>query len=314
MSAWHEALHKQQALAKFWGSESGRTVLYAVHNKVVRPGHENIAEATRDISVFALMYGECYYWSRGIVDMISVAARNIPGHWALLSSLLPSSNGFFWLSRTFDMQLTDAHKAQLIEKNPDLSEEIAAIETTVRTAALSWTCTDRNGNFVPAPGEADKVTLVNYIVVPPHPDIPVPVPAAPYTIVCGDTLDQLEAENPGVTTETDLKLFAAMLTFLQQKIMMPVRQSPTRAMRRQAEREKRSIPPINVIKLRHHVYKKTGEQSDVEWAWQWVVRGHWRDQWYPSIKRHQPIWISPYMKGPEDKPVKETERMFAVIR
>ena len=36
---------------------------------------------------------------------------------------------------------------------------------------------------------------------------------------------------------------------------------------------------------------------------QWCVRGHWRNQWHPSILRHKPKWIQGYMKGNPDKPV-----------
>jgi len=29
----------------------------------------------------------------------------------------------------------------------------------------------------------------------------------------------------------------------------------------------------------------------------------WRNQWYPSLSQHRQKWISPYVKGPEDKPL-----------
>jgi len=32
-------------------------------------------------------------------------------------------------------------------------------------------------------------------------------------------------------------------------------------------------------------------------------RAAWHDQWYPSEQIHRQIWISPYVKGPEDKPL-----------
>jgi hypothetical protein len=42
----------------------------------------------------------------------------------------------------------------------------------------------------------------------------------------------------------------------------------------------------------------------VEWSHRWMVRGHWRLQPYgPDHKLRKTIWIDPYVKGPEDKPL-----------
>ena len=35
-----------------------------------------------------------------------------------------------------------------------------------------------------------------------------------------------------------------------------------------------------------------------------VVRGHWRQQWYPSSAEHRPRWIASYLKGPDGAPIK----------
>lgn len=45
------------------------------------------------------------------------------------------------------------------------------------------------------------------------------------------------------------------------------------------------------------------------------VRGHYRAQWYPSLKAHQVIWIAPVLKGPADAPLKPPKRtVFRVDR
>ena len=36
---------------------------------------------------------------------------------------------------------------------------------------------------------------------------------------------------------------------------------------------------------------------------QWLVSGHWRKQWYAARGVHEAIWIDPYIKGPDDKPL-----------
>lgn len=51
-------------------------------------------------------------------------------------------------------------------------------------------------------------------------------------------------------------------------------------------------------------------EAEAEWSCQWWVSGHWRRQWYPSTKTHKPVWIAPYIKGPPDKPLKESVRLM----
>lgn len=47
--------------------------------------------------------------------------------------------------------------------------------------------------------------------------------------------------------------------------------------------------------------KSEGETTTVEWSHRWMVRPHWRKQWYPSLQQHKLKYIHPYIKGPEDK-------------
>lgn len=83
-----------------------------------------------------------------------------------------------------------------------------------------------------------------------------------------------------------------------------------RAARRRAERIGHS-PHVRVIQLPRHQSASDGS-SDVEWQHRWIVSGHWRQQpWGPERKRVRPVWIAPYVKGPEDKPLKDqAHRLF----
>lgn len=71
---------------------------------------------------------------------------------------------------------------------------------------------------------------------------------------------------------------------------------------------------LNVVALRSSVR----EAVEVErgegpmWKQRWLVRGHYRAQWYPSLKAHRVIWIAPYLKGPEDAPL--AAQHYAVVR
>lgn len=54
---------------------------------------------------------------------------------------------------------------------------------------------------------------------------------------------------------------------------------------------------------------KTGEAGPSPYGVRWMVDGHWRNQWYPSLNAHRPKWISPYLKGPEDAPLLTGEKV-----
>jgi hypothetical protein len=77
-----------------------------------------------------------------------------------------------------------------------------------------------------------------------------------------------------------------------------------RAGRKAAKRLERALdrtdPYVTVVTLRRT--KRQGGEGDaeVEWTHRWVVGGHWRNQWYPTLDAHRQIWIADFVKGPED--------------
>lgn len=46
------------------------------------------------------------------------------------------------------------------------------------------------------------------------------------------------------------------------------------------------------------------DSGSVQWKNRWIVRGHHRAQWYPSLNAHKLIWIAPHVKGPAEAPMK----------
>jgi len=100
--------------------------------------------------------------------------------------------------------------------------------------------------------------------------------------------------------------------FIKQSLLGISHRQVTRATKRRIEHK--NLSEIGVVILRTKHYKPSGEEVDVEWSCQWLVRGHWRQQPYPSEGIYRPIWIEPYIKGPEDKPMKNPEKIFDVKR
>ena len=103
----------------------------------------------------------------------------------------------------------------------------------------------------------------------------------------------------------DRKLLHSFFLLLAQKAVEVQERHPQRQERRQAQREGRPEPrPVRVVGLQARpVYEKSDEQREVEWSHRWVVKPHWRRQWYPSQGRHYPKFIMSYVKGPEDLPL-----------
>jgi hypothetical protein len=74
---------------------------------------------------------------------------------------------------------------------------------------------------------------------------------------------------------------------------------------------------VTVVKLRRAKYVDTdylGERH-VDWSHRWLVRGHWRNQACgPGRTQRQRIWIPSHIKGPEDKPLVQSEKVYRLDR
>lgn len=70
---------------------------------------------------------------------------------------------------------------------------------------------------------------------------------------------------------------------------------------------------VQVIELRRLAHKHSEEKGHTtrEYHTRWMVRGHWRQQRVGPGRRYvRPVYVAPYIKGPEDAPLK-TDRVNA---
>lgn len=331
MTEYSEALDRQMELTHYYLSDEGLQLLRDFFDAEMqkrgvgddmglanRKEHARFGEKliTRYSDLWQLQMaaglagGECFYWARPMLDLVYTASQTIPEAWTLMPNALPAPCGFFWFAKPVYMG-----------------------ETKLR--ALSWLprVRERGGTFlylVPpykelptfTPGD-DSVEVLFYMEGTDDERIWPPFPLSALSFPFGYSIKEKEerASSDGSwSTKPELlrhktRLFTSMVAFLQQRILVSSRRWPSRATRRRAEKEGRAESTINVIRLRKTIARPhKGEHELVEWTCQWIVSGHWRDQWYPSIRRNQPIWIAPYIKGPEDKPLRNPGRLFAVVR
>lgn len=110
---------------------------------------------------------------------------------------------------------------------------------------------------------------------------------------------------------------AAWLLMAQPNIAEVEERAQSRPVRRRAQRAGHDTGPIRLLHLRRAQRENAGQADgdDVhsrEYTCRWMVRGHWRQQWYATRQVHRPIWIAPHIKGPEDQPLRtgETVRIW----
>ena len=120
------------------------------------------------------------------------------------------------------------------------------------------------------------------------------------------------------------KWFLAFMRFCWQEIIVPRKpsnQDLSRQQRRALERQSKVSDPINVVYLRR-VHEKTDDNTTEgqSLAYRVLVRGHWRNQYYPSLgpvsdpMSHRRIWIDPHVKGPDHAPFRDSVKVTAVVR
>lgn len=100
---------------------------------------------------------------------------------------------------------------------------------------------------------------------------------------------------------------------LGQQLVQTGQQAP-----RQARKESKRVGASNETGITVITLRRPRNPSDFDYEddgdkrfhFQFLVRGHWRNQWYPSLKQHRQKYINSYWKGDPDDPIRWTERVF----
>jgi len=123
----------------------------------------------------------------------------------------------------------------------------------------------------------------------------------------------------GVMCPPSLTVIFAMNRFMHSKIItLDEVNSNHRQRKDNRNRGVTDTNPVRVISLRRRerpTHENSGDATSVDWSCQWLVSGHWR-------KLHQPrkwdgeqfVYIQPYVKGPEDKPLRVSKPIYSVNR
>jgi hypothetical protein len=80
-------------------------------------------------------------------------------------------------------------------------------------------------------------------------------------------------------------------------------------------RRKITPPKVRLVDIHKPKSAPSGQTRDVHWTKRWLVRGHWRQQAYgPGRTLRRPLYIQPFVKGPEDMPLEVSPEIVKVWR
>lgn len=126
-----------------------------------------------------------------------------------------------------------------------------------------------------------------------------------------EELAELKADHRGVWPFT---VRCAWLLMMQTVSSVTVERPDRPARRRLAKIGVIDPAPVRVVTLRHRGPERTPGETDREYRHRWMVKGHWRNHWYPKQERHIPRYINPHMKGPDGAPILGGEKVYAWTR
>ena len=126
-------------------------------------------------------------------------------------------------------------------------------------------------------------------------------------------------DSDGLLTRFVLRRLSALFAFCGQRLLAAPAEPADRGARRRLQQQGWAREPlVRVVRLRRTERPAPALDAGADapdWSCRWVVRGHWRQQWFPARNQRRPIWITPYVKGPENRPLKPPRAtVFAVVR
>lgn len=300
---WSAALDAQLDLLRFWRSPEGMStgnmvnVLPALHQGLVdfdtltdpdnRAQVNEIGRKTAEEFADALDRGATYWVADEVVELLKVAGPTLPPA-TLRADDLPHPAGFVW----FEHPIILPPPQGLPEGAPEIGPDHIQV--------MQWFAGDDHVRVVPYFQQVLHVTRYG----------------TPIGAVTWNFGEPAPADTPAkaVLAQT----MVAFWFLSQQRVVVTRRRAVSRPARRRAERAHFQIAEdgIQVVTLRRaqREHEETTSPVEVEWASRWLVNGHWRQQWYPASEEHRPLWINPYVKGPDGAPLVLKDRVYRFAR
>lgn len=295
--SYSQALEQQLSLMAFM--KSGRYEM-SYDLMLVEPA-AGYTQAAQQAIPHILTKADPYYWAPEICDLISTTSRTMPAY-TLRPEDMPSPFGFCWFARKIALPSPDG-----------------LIGMADMTGFLWWADLDQVWftsllGSVERPEGAPGLSGIWQYGMDHEELIRIGLPTEPEKAIKGDTIDVDTTVSRAVG---QMRIIACCLAFMQQQVLVTTNERADRPSRKRALASLKHEPLVRVVRLRRK--SSAGPVEDdrepAEWSHRWIVSGHWRQQYYPSTAERRPLFILPYVKGPEDKPLKPPRaKVFAVVR
>lgn len=135
-----------------------------------------------------------------------------------------------------------------------------------------------------------------------------------------DTSDSIfyNGDSPETASpSTAVTLTQTLWTMLAEEIAVSRHQDATKKQMKMLRRAKMKDTGVSVIQLRHVEYIGDNEGFEgriVDWSHRWYVRGHYRRIRDKHTGEEKYVWVRSHIKGPQGKPLRETEKVYALVR
>lgn len=234
-----------------------------------------------------LAAAEMYWVHPDMCRLVEHASPGVPGDTMLTPELLPAPTGvvFFAAAPTITTRYT---------------QQAADV--------LSWTWADLGDAAGNPVGRGVNVLLYTSMALPPARFMV----AESINWRAGLAVSEVESHSAKEQVARLLVSFAALIK--SPGVAATHTERPDRATSRRCERKGLDLNDTRVVYLRYasQVSETSAERSYIH---RWIVSGHWRMQPYgPERSARRPVWIAPYVKGPEGAPLLTGDKVNALVR
>ncbi len=309
MREWTVALEARTDIRRFWRSDWAKRYIHGMWAQVQRREPERAVDEDVHLKLGRLMseVSEPIYVTPEMMTLAEAAAESFQPEPLYESDLLVPT-GMLYLPRPITIPAVGVDEP--LDADTGLEMSLRVFNWATGGAAEDGTPIV---NFMAYHAKGDHDTVSR-----DETDMNVPFPYTPeltFNFPYGAVVWQVEYLGNPEGIMRFRRFIQVLWRLIAQEIVTKERHHADKPARRRAEREDFTSNDILVVMLRRAVHREPEEEVDVEWTHRWMVSGHWRNQWYPSLQDHRQKWISPYIKGPEDKPfVPRPGRVFDLAR
>jgi hypothetical protein len=125
-----------------------------------------------------------------------------------------------------------------------------------------------------------------------------------------------DGDEPGrASRATTVAAVHLLWQMLSEEVTISRREEQPRRQQKMMRRMRLRDTSVTTVHLRHRLYDRAaepGEETRAEYSHRFLVRGHRRRIHDRKTGEVREVWVRPYIKGPEDAPLKIREHVYAL--